>query len=297
MVPSNPEAARLYSEALSQLRVFENVAASDLLQRSVDLEPDFALGHAMLADAWSALGSETAALTSAQKALSLSSLLPEDERLQIEGRYYELKHDWAGAIGAYRHVWQDFPDDLESGLKLAAALSSSGNVNEALATISRLRSLKPTPPRPQEARIDLAEALITAENGNYKREQILAEEAARKARDSGARLLLARALLAQGDALSRQSALPESAQAFSAAHQIFQSASDRDANALALLGLARVLQKQGDTSAAREKLEQARNYFQQVGDNAGLNGTLAALRELSRGQRQLVQEALPSVDR
>jgi DNA-binding winged helix-turn-helix (wHTH) protein/TolB-like protein len=107
VLPSNPEAAHLYSEGLRHLRLLENLAASELLQKSVILQPDFALGHAALSEAWSALGYESRAISSAQKALSLSNSLPEDERLEIEGRHYELNHDWAGALGAYRHLWQD----------------------------------------------------------------------------------------------------------------------------------------------------------------------------------------------
>ena len=93
------------------------------------------------ADAWAALGYDSRALASAQKALSLSNGLPEDERMEIQGRFYELSHDWAGAIGVYGHLWQDFADDIESGLKLAAAEMSAGNTNEALGVLSNLRSL------------------------------------------------------------------------------------------------------------------------------------------------------------
>ncbi len=121
VLPSNHEAAKLYSEGIAHMRVSENLPATELLQKSLTIEPGFALGHAALADAWAALGYDARALASAQKALSLSNGLPEDERMEIQGRYYELSNDWAGAIVVYRHLWQDFPDDIESGLKLAAA--------------------------------------------------------------------------------------------------------------------------------------------------------------------------------
>ncbi len=265
VLPSNPEAARLYLEGLRQLRVFDNLAASELLQKSVILAPDFALGHAALTEAWSALGHEARAISSAKKALSMSSTLPEDERLEIEGRYYELKHDWAGAIEAYRHLWQDFPDDLESGVKLAAAQTSAGNVKEALATLSSLRSEPAV--RQDDPRIDLAEASVVARSADYKRQQALAEEAVRKARSSGARLLLARAQLVRGDALTRQSQLEQATQAYSMAQEIFQAAGDREGSATALNSIGLILQRQGHLSGAREKFDQARDYFRQIGDN------------------------------
>jgi len=207
VLPFNPEAARLYSEGLERLRVFENLAACELLQKSLAIEPSFALGHAALAEAWFLLGYEARAVASAQQALSLSASLPEDERLAIEGRYYTLKQDWAGATGVYRHLWQDFPDDLESGLKLAAAQESGADLKGALATLTSLRSL-PIPLR-DDPRIDLAEASLAERTGDYRREQALAAAAAKKAESSGARLLMEQAKLVEARALKAQSELQD----------------------------------------------------------------------------------------
>jgi tetratricopeptide (TPR) repeat protein len=259
----------------------------------VILEPDFALGHSALAEAWSALGYDTRAVASAQRALSLSSSLPEDERLEIEGRYYELSHDWAGAIGAYRHLWQDFPDDLESGLRLAAAQTSAGNVDEASATLSSLRSL-PEAQR-DDPRIDLAEASVAQRNGDYKRQQVLSEDATRKAQSSGARLLLAQGHLVRAVALKAQSQLQEATHSCLAALEIFQAASDREGAAVALSDLGLILQQQGDLNGARQRLELASDYFRQVGDTKGFNSALSSLREISRAQGQTVDEKLSTL--
>lgn len=287
VLPSNREAARLYSEGLARLRVFENSPASELLQKSIAIEPDFAPGHAALAEAWSALGYDARAIASAQKAFSLSHSLPEDERLEIEGRYYELNHDWAGAIGAYRHLWQDFPDDLESGLRLAAVQTTAGHLNEALVTLSGLRSV--TGSERDDPRIDLAEAAVAAQNADYKRQQALAEQAAKKAQSSGARLLLARALLVKGWALDDQSQLKEAIEAYSTARQIFEEAGDRGRTATALNDIGIVLQKEGDLTGAREKLEQARDYFRLVGDENGFSSVLTNLGEVYRAQGDLAR--------
>jgi DNA-binding winged helix-turn-helix (wHTH) protein/tetratricopeptide (TPR) repeat protein len=288
VLPSNSEAARLYAEGLTRLRVSENLPARELLQKSLIIEPNFALGHAALAEVWSALGYDARALASAQKALSLSNGLPEDERFEIQGRYYELNHDWAGAISVYRHLWQDFPDDLESGLKLAAAHTSAGNLNEALATLSSLRSV-PASSQRDDPRIDLAEASVAARNADYKRQLALAEQAAKKAQSSGSRLLLARALLVKGWALDDQALLKEAMDAYAAARQIFEAADDRDGMATALNDLGIVLQKQGDLVGARKKLEQALADFRQVGDENGAAAVLTNLGEVYRAQGDLAQ--------
>lgn len=287
VLPSNPGAAKLYSEGVAHLRVSENLLAADLLQRSLTIEPGFALGHTALAEAWAALGYDSRALASAQKALSLSNGLPEDERMEIQGRYYELNHDWAGASGVYRHLWQDFPDDLESGLKLSAAEMSAGNSKEALGVLSNLRSLQA--PSGNDPRIDLTEALIAARAADYKRQQTLAEQAAAKAQSSGARILLARAKLIQGWALDDQSQLKEAAEAYSTAQQIYEKAGDRDGTATALNDLGILLQKQGDLAGAKTKLEQARVDFRQIGDENGLGGALTNLGEVYRAEGDLAK--------
>jgi DNA-binding winged helix-turn-helix (wHTH) protein/tetratricopeptide (TPR) repeat protein len=287
VLPSNPEAAKLYSEGVAHVRVSENLLATDLLERSLTIEPGFALGHAAMADAWAALGYDSRALASAQKALSLSNGLPEDERMEIQGRYYELNHDWVGAIGVYRHLCQDFPDDLESGLKLAAAEIVAGNVNDASGALSNLRSLPGA--SGSDPRIDLTEASIAARSADYKRQQTLAEQAAAKAQASGTRLLLARAKLVQGWALDDQSHLKEAAEAYSIARQIYERAGDRDGTATALNDLGIVLQKQGDLAGARAKLEEAKADFRQIGDENGLGGTLTNLGEVYRAEGDLAQ--------
>src|SRR5581483_642830 len=285
VMPSNTEAERLYSEGLAHLRRSENVLASELLQRAVALEPGFALGHAALAEAWQALGYNGRALSSAQKALSLSTTLPEDERLKVQGRYYELQNDWAGASSAYRHLWQDYPDDVESGLRLAEVQISAGNTADALTTISNLRSL-PAPLK-DDARINLAEASVAAYNADFKHQQQLAEQAAEKAQKMGARLLLARARLVQGWALDDQSQFEQALRAYSTAQQIYQEAGDLDGTATAMNDVGIVLQKQGYLRGAHDKLQRAQEIFRQLGDKSGLGAVLTNLGEVHRAQGKL----------
>ena len=90
MLPTNPEAARLYSQALSKLRVFDAIAARNLLHESIAIEPYFAPAHSALAAAWKMLGYEKDAKEEAQKAYKLASNLPREEQLSVEARYREL---------------------------------------------------------------------------------------------------------------------------------------------------------------------------------------------------------------
>ena len=284
-LPSNAEAARLYSEGIARLRVSDSLAARIFLEKAIALDPAYAPAHAALASAWRALGYDLRAIASAEKAVELSKNLPEEQRLAAQGRYLEMKADWNGAIAAYGHLWRDHPDDLEAGLRLAAVQTSGGNPTDALVTLSALRK-QPLPER-DDPRIDLAEAAVWVLKSDHKRQQDLARQAAAKANAAGSRLLLARARLVEGWALDDQGQLNEAMSAYQAAQAIYKAAGDRDGVATALNDIGIVLQKQGDLAGARQKLHEAYADFQHLGDEDAAAGALTNLGEVYRAQGDL----------
>jgi hypothetical protein len=102
-LPDNPEAARLYLEGLAKLRVFDALAARDLLQESVVADPKYPMSHAALADA--------------TKAFQLSGKLRHEERLAVEGHYRMAILDYGKAIEVYRTLYTLFSDNLDYGLR------------------------------------------------------------------------------------------------------------------------------------------------------------------------------------
>jgi len=48
-LPSNPEAARLYSDALAKLRIYDNVGARDLLEKVIRVQPEYSPAYSALA--------------------------------------------------------------------------------------------------------------------------------------------------------------------------------------------------------------------------------------------------------
>src|SRR5437870_3734833 len=178
-LPSNPEAARLYSDGLAKLRVLDALAARDLLQKAVAADPNHALAHAALAAAWTALGYDQKAKEQAQRAFDLSANLSREERLWVEGRYRETTKEWDKAIEIYRTLFGFFSDNLDYGLRLVDVQTSAGKGQNALATMEALRKLPP--PASDDPRIDLEEALAAASLGDYKREQAVVAKAAEDA--------------------------------------------------------------------------------------------------------------------
>jgi len=146
-MPFNPEAARLYAEGLSRLRIYDALAARGLLEKAVALEPDFALTHVALASAWQGLGYDTKAKEEAKKAFELSKGLSREDSLLVEARYREATSDWDTAVENYRTLFSFYPDNLNYGLQLSRALSSAGKGQDALATVDPAASARRSPYR------------------------------------------------------------------------------------------------------------------------------------------------------
>jgi DNA-binding winged helix-turn-helix (wHTH) protein/tetratricopeptide (TPR) repeat protein len=157
-LPLNREAARFYALGISKLREFDALAAKALLEQACKADPKFSLAHLMLARAWSQLGYEQKRKEEAKKALDLSVDLPQEERLLIEGDYYESLADHEKAASTYRALFELFPDSVDYGLQLEAALAVAGHANQALETIGHLRRLPP--PGSDDPRIDIAESSL-----------------------------------------------------------------------------------------------------------------------------------------
>src|SRR6202041_2428524 len=119
-LPTNPEGARLYSQAIARMRTYDDIGAKGLLEKSIALEPNFALSHLVLSKAWANLGYEGKANTEAKLANDLSGNLSRKEKLAIEGRYLETIRDWDKAAEIYQSLWNFYPDEVTPGLQLAA---------------------------------------------------------------------------------------------------------------------------------------------------------------------------------
>jgi serine/threonine protein kinase/tetratricopeptide (TPR) repeat protein len=314
-LPSNPEAVRLYSEGLAKLRIADVLAARTLLESAVSADPNFALGHSALADAWAAMGYDQKAQQESEKARDLSSGLSREERLWIEGGDWELNHKWDKAVDIYRSLFEFFPDNIEYGLRLANAQKRARTVDEALATLSLIRRL-PAPDR-DDPRIDLERADAFDIKGAYKEEQTAAEAAASRARALGATLLLARALAQEARSFEKQGKLEDALRSAGESARIANAAGERAevAKALSITGivyfdqgnfsdavkayngalvtqretgdvrgtattlnnLANALGEQGDLSGSINMLNQALLMFRQVGDKHSAAAVLGSI--------------------
>ncbi|MCM2257257.1 MAG: protein kinase, partial [Vicinamibacteria bacterium] len=266
--PSNPAAAQAYSEGLAKLSVFDALEARRLFDTAIAAEPGHPLPHSALARAWSALGYDEKAKAAAKRANELSQGLPREDRLAVEAQYHETMADWPRAVETYRALQVFFPDRLDYGLSLAAALTAAGQGQEALDSIKALRRLPK--PAAEDPRIDLAEAAAAKALTDFEQQHRSAVAAAHKAEKQGALLVLGQARLAEGTALVNLGRLPEARQACARSGEIFAAAGDHAGVARSENIVAVAFARSGDFPQARVRFEAALRSFREMGDQRGI---------------------------
>jgi eukaryotic-like serine/threonine-protein kinase len=295
-LPSNHNAARLYSEGLEALRVFDALRARDLFQHAIAVEPEYALSHSALATAWATLGYDDLARTEAKRAFELSSDLPRADRLLVAARYHEMSKEWGAAVEIYRALFEFFPDNLDYGLALADAQLNKGQSKDALQTLSILRKLPV--PLGDDARIDLENARAAESLGDFKTDLACTIRAAEKARALGASLLLAQARDDQAWALANLGHTDDAASAATEAQHIFAKAGDKRGLARSINNNGILMQYQGNAIAAKARYEEALSIYREIGNKLGvaaelddLGDVLFALGDLD-GSKQNYQQAM-----
>jgi len=274
-LPASPEAMRLYAEGLDRLRRGDAPAARDLLTRSVQAEPSFALSHAALSDAWSALGYDGRAEEEARKAVEHADGRSKEERLMAQARLAQARKKWDQAIALYQSLWKDYPDDMEYGLRLAQAQLSGGHFKDSLATVALLRRLPP--PQRDDPRIDLAEADAAGARSDSASQKAAATRAAAKAVRLEEKGMLARARKEEAAALDAQGDPAAARSKFEEARDLYEQIGDRDGTADAIRNIGGMLMGQGDLSGSRALYKQALATFHAIGDR---RGEAAALTDL-----------------
>lgn len=284
-LPENPAAARAYSEGLERLRHFDTLAARDLLRKAVELAPRHALSHAALGQVSALLGYDREAGEESRQALDLAAPLGREERLFIEGRYYESRREWNRAVDAYRLLCQAAPDNLEYGLRLAGAETQASNGRTALRTLQALRGLPAAGP---DARIELAEAEAALAASDLPRARQAGARAAAAGEMQGLRILAARARLVESRIFAEMGDPPGALDAAAQARRLYAAAGHRQGAAWAMNEAAAVLVQTGDVEGASAGYAQALAICRAIGDQACIGTDLDSIGVLRRRQGDLV---------
>jgi eukaryotic-like serine/threonine-protein kinase len=265
-LPADPEAARLYSEGLMRLRLFETREALLRLSRAAERAPDHPLVHSALAMALWKLGNESKAREAARRAFDLAGALSREDKLLVEARYHETAEHWDEAGKLYRTLFSFFPENVDYGVGLSRMLRHAGQAQEALAVVEELRRQPALVA--QDPRVDLEEASATYWLSDYARSLRAATDAAERAEAREARLMLAEARQAQGKALQFQGELVAAAAAFDEAKALYAAAGDRLSAASSASGLGDLLYLQGDLAGAKRLYDEHLGLSRATGCNS-----------------------------
>jgi DNA-binding winged helix-turn-helix (wHTH) protein/TolB-like protein len=264
-LPANAEAARLYSEGLGRLRLFDTLAARNFLQQSLAADPKFVLAHSALAEAWFRLGYQKNAQREAKQAYELSGNLSREEKLVVEGSYRHVSQEYEKGIAVYNVLFALFPDNAEYGLKLAEEQILARKAHDALTTLSAVRKVAPS----EDPRVDLEEAGVWDSLGDFKSEELLLARAEKTSRAQQTRLILARARVCQCWLFAYLAQPQNAVKACQEAREIYVSAGDLQAEAGVLRDWAAAI-SQTDTAESIRLYRQAQSIFEKLGSEREL---------------------------
>jgi eukaryotic-like serine/threonine-protein kinase len=280
-LPSNRDAARLYSEGLARLRVLDAPEARDLLQQAIAADPKYSLAHSALAEAWSRLGYDKKARQEAKEAYDLSANLSREDRLVVEGRYRDINHEYEKAIEVYRALFTLFPDNADYAIKLARMQNRAGKGHDAMATVAALCKLPL--PASDDPRIGIVEAEAWNVLGEAKRQEqplawVVERAKAQESREvlADARQMQCRMFIGFGQP---QNAVP----ACREAKDISAAVGDREHEGRALLAWAQAI-IQTDLPEAIHLMQQAQTIFRRNESDSGLAQVLDNLALVYEGE-------------
>ncbi|HEY7216163.1 MAG TPA: tetratricopeptide repeat protein [Thermoanaerobaculia bacterium] len=269
---ASAQAQKLYAEGLLRLRAFDPPGALPFLQQAAAADPRSPVIHSALSQAWSALGYDARAVEEARQARELAQPASREARLAIEGRFYKAAKNWEKASQTYLSLWTFHPDDLDSGLEMAESLMNGGRGAEAVEALAALRKLPP--PTGEDPRIDLIAARNAWRLGDYATEKLAAERAAAKGRRSGQSLLVAQALVFEGQALEKLGRTREAIGLYRESAALCEKGGYQWGVGRALSNVGIALQILGDLEGARKAHEESLAIARRLGSAIGMASQL-----------------------
>jgi class 3 adenylate cyclase/TolB-like protein/Tfp pilus assembly protein PilF len=272
-------ATGLYSEGIEKLHSFDTAGARDLLERAISEDPNYALAHAALSEAWRSLGYHSKSVDEAKKAMDLSANLSRENRLAIEAQYRNSIGDKMREAEIYKSLFTFYPESLDYGLSLAKSQYYNGQWQEANTTLDALQQLKS--PDGDNPRIDHVRSAVALASGDSKKALVLAQRVELRATQKGARRLAAESLNIQCYLLS---SLGETAKALAACEKariIYSGIADLGGEAKVWGQLATLAGRRGDAVAGRNANERQIALLREMGADPGLSYAMTVAGELS----------------
>jgi len=142
---SSLEALHAYALALDRDRLVARTGAVPHLKRAVELDPDFALAHAVLSGVYANSRRSALAPEFSRRAFELRDRVSERERFFISWRYYhDATQDWDKGLELAKAWRVTYPREAFAFQSLGAALNAVGQPDQAIEPLQIASRLDPS---------------------------------------------------------------------------------------------------------------------------------------------------------
>jgi DNA-binding winged helix-turn-helix (wHTH) protein/tetratricopeptide (TPR) repeat protein len=138
------EALKAYSLAQVQRNRGDEQAAIPLLQRAIELDPNFAMAYAVLGQVYANTGQNDLAAEDTRKAFLNGNKVGDQEKFYISTHYYDnVTHEFDKSIQTYE-LWQEtYPRDVIPRINLNEFYGRRGEYDKALQEILWAQQIEP----------------------------------------------------------------------------------------------------------------------------------------------------------
>jgi eukaryotic-like serine/threonine-protein kinase len=281
VLPTDAEAARLYTEGLARFAEADYVGARDLLRAAIAREETFGPAHAARARDLMWQDDVKAAEAACRRALELGGL-SSLERQRTEATLLHYGGSTAKAASMLAAVY-DQSSDIFDGLELANAQDPK----ESLATLERLRKLPA--PLSEDPNIDLQEAVKLRELADLHRALAAASRARVRAKKLGRRIVAIDAALIEAQVRIGLKDLAEAATVGAEALAESRPLDYYYGISTSLWVLFQAAQMGGEHALAEAKLVELREFFKARGPVDREAGTLTQLAMIRVDKRRFAE--------
>ncbi len=274
---SSVVALRHYNEGLEFMRQGNNLEAVTSFEISVEGDPDFALAHSKLAQAFGNLGRGQRAQESSRRAVELSDNLPTQERYLILAESARVENDFEAGVDAYENLLRTRPTDAGLNYELAVLYEQAGSFDLAREHLQTTLDLDP-----QNVTAQLAMGRVLIKSGDIQGSLAPLNQALSLAIQVDNKEARANALQAIGIAYQFLGRPDDALKNFEESLETKREIGDQRGMAASLSMIGQIFMASGDLEAARSRFEESAEIGREIGDEVGLAGSLTELGEVER---------------
>ncbi len=137
------KALNQYSRAADAMARGEVDVVRPLLDSALELDPDFAMAHRLMARVYLVLGNRERELEHLARAYALRDNLNDRERHFVEASYYRGQGAYDKALERLATLASLYPDDIEAHYELALGYRDAGSLRRAVEELHEVMRLNP----------------------------------------------------------------------------------------------------------------------------------------------------------